>query len=149
MKNKVWRILFVLSCLIVLSGLLTSCLSIRYRIYYPVKDNYIEVSGVVIYMEYSDDHTELYIAFSDMDCKLDDRSFEIVGENLRIVEKNGIDDKIKIGDRVTFITAPKYFGDGYVMPIVAISANGESLLDFDEGFKNFMDYLNIRVPDGE
>lgn len=149
MKNKVWRILFVLSCLIVLSGLLTSCLSIRYRIYYPVKDNYIEVSGVVIYMEYSDDHTVLYIAFSDMDRKLDDRSFEIVGENLRIVEKNGIDDKIKIGDRVTFVTAPKYFGDGYVMPIVAISANGESLLDFDEGFKNFMDYLNIRVPDGE
>lgn len=149
MKNKVWRILFVLSCLIVLSGLLTSCLSIRYRIYYPVKYNYIEVSGVVIYMEYSDDHTVLYIAFSDMDRKLDDRTFEIVGENLRIVEKNGIDDKIKIGDRVTFVTAPKYFGDGYVMPIVAISANGESLLDFDEGFKNFMDYLNIRVPDGE
>lgn len=149
MKNKVWRIWFVLSCLIVLSGLLTSCLSIRYRIYYPVKDNYIEVSGVVIYMEYSDDHTVLYIAFSDMNRKLDDRSFEIVGENLRIVEKNGIVDKIKIGDRVTFVTAPKYFGDGYVMPIVAISANGESLLDFDEGFKNFMDYLNIRVPDGE
>ena len=149
MKNKVWRILFVLSCLIVLSGLLTSCISIRYRIYYPVKDNYIEVSGVVSYMKYSDDHTELHIAFSDMDRKLDDRSFEIVGENLRIVEKNGIDDKIKIGDRVTFVTAPKYFGDGYVMPIVAISANGESLLDFDEGFKNFMDYLNIRVPDGE
>ena len=149
MKNKVWRIWFVLSCLIVLSGLLTSCLSIRYRIYYPVKDNYIEVSGVVIHMMYSDDHTVLYIAFSDMDRKLDDRTFEIVGENLRIVEKNGIDDKIKIGDRVTFVTAPKYFGDGYVMPIVAISANGESLLDFDEGFKNFMDYLNIRVPDGE
>ena len=149
MKNKVWRILFVLSCLIVLSGLLTSCLSIRYRIYYPVKDNYIEVSGVVIHMKYSDDHTELCIAFSDMDRKLDDRSFEIVGENLRTVEKNGIDDKIKIGDRVTFVTAPKYFWDGYVMPIVAISANGESLLDFDEGFKNFMDYMNIRVPDGE
>lgn len=149
MKNKVWRIWFVLSWLIVLSGLLTSCISIRYRIYYPVKDNYIEVSGVVIYMEYSDDHTVLYIAFSDMDRKLDDRSFKIVGENLLIVEKNGIDDKIKIGDRVTFVTAPKYFGDGYVMPIVAISANGESLLDFDEGFKNFMDYLNIRVPDGE
>lgn len=149
MKNKVWRIWFVLSCLIVLSGLLTSCLSIRYRIYYPVKDNYIEVSGVVIYMKYNKDHTELHIAFSDMDRKLDDRSFEIVGENLRIVEKNGIDDKIKIGDRVTFVTAPKYFGDGYVMPIVAISANGESLLDFDEGFKNFMDYMNIRVPDGE
>lgn len=90
MKNKVWRIWFVLSCLIVLSGLLTSCLSIRYRIYYPVKDNYIEVSGVVIYMKYNKDHTELHIAFSDMDRKLDDRSFEIVGENLRIVEKNGI-----------------------------------------------------------
>ena len=147
MKNKVCRILFVLASLIILSELLTSCISIRYRIYYPVKDNYIEVSGVVSYMKYSDDHTELYIAFSDMDRKLDDRSFEIVGENLRTVEKNGIEDKIKIGDRVTFVTAPKYFGDGYVMPIVAISANGESLLDFDEGFKNLMDYMNIRVSE--
>ena len=32
----------------------------------------------------------------------------------------------------------KYFGDGYSMPIVSISVNGEVLLSFDEGFENLM-----------
>ena len=65
----------------------------------------------------------------------------IVGENLEIVKANRIDDKLKIGEQITFITAPKYFGDGYVMPIVAISISGENMLDFEEGYKNLLDWL--------
>lgn len=39
------------------------------------------------------------------------------------------------------MTAPRYFGDGYVMPIVAISVDGEQLLDYEEGYANFMEWL--------
>ena len=39
------------------------------------------------------------------------------------------------------MTAPKCFGDGYVMPIVAVSVDGEVLLEFEEGFENFLEHL--------
>lgn len=64
-----------------------------------------------------------------------------MGKNLLIVRENKIDEKIEIGDRIEFITAPKYFGDGYVMPIAEITVNGEKLLAFEEGFPNFLDWL--------
>ena len=48
---------------------------------------------------------------------------------------------MKEEDEVVFITAPRHFGDGYVMPIVAISINGESLLDFNDGYANLMNWL--------
>ena len=51
---------------------------------------------------------------------------------MQLVLKNGISEKIKLGDTVEFVTAPRYFGDGYVMPIVAISVEGEQLLDYEE-----------------
>ncbi|HIV47949.1 MAG TPA: hypothetical protein H9749_09110, partial [Candidatus Acutalibacter stercorigallinarum] len=68
-------------------------------------------------------------------------AFKIVGDNVQIVLENGISEKIKLGDTVEFVTAPRYFGDGYVMPIVAISVDGEQLLDYEEGYANFMEWL--------
>ena len=76
---------------------------------------------------------------------LDDKFFKIVGRSLEIVKANKIDDKLKIGKTITIITAPKYFGDGYVMPIVAISINGEDLLDFEEGYNSLLDWLSNGV----
>ena len=58
-----------------------------------------------------------------------------------IVQNNGIEQKINVGDRVEFVSAPRYFGDGYVMPIVQISVDGEELLSFDTGFVNLNDWL--------
>ena len=109
--------------------------------YYSQKENYISVTGTVSSIKYSEDATALYIDFYELSPVLDDTCFKIVGENLEIVKANRIDDKLKIGEQITFITAPKYFGDGYVMPIVAISISGENLLGFEEGYKNLLDWL--------
>ena len=81
-------------------------------------------------------------ALSELSPVLDDTCFKIVGENLKISQANEIDAKLKAGEQVSFITAPRYFGDGYVMPIVAISINGENLLDFEEGYQNLLDWLS-------
>ena len=94
-----------------------------------------------VYVINSSERSGLYIDFSDLNPSLDDTCFKIVGENLKIVRKNGIEEKLKEEDEVVFITAPRYFGDGYVMPIVAISINGESLLDFNDGYANLMNWL--------
>lgn len=115
---------------------------IKMEKYYSDKSNYINATGIVTHISYNEDQSLLCFGFSDLDPQFDDNSFKIVGDNLLIVRQNGIDEKIKIGDQVSFITAPKYFGDGYIMPIVEISVNGEELLDFEEGFANLLKWLD-------
>ena len=50
--------------------------------------------------------------------------------------------KVQLGTTVSFMTAPRYFGDGYIMPIVEISVDGEELLSFEEGYENLLKWLS-------
>ena len=134
-----------------IAALLLTCLMIsimagctydqREAAYYAQQENFVTVSGIVTQVKYNDDKSVLYFAFEDMTEQFSDNSFKIVGENLKIVQQNGIDEKLNVGDEVTFVSAPRYFGDGYVMPIVAISIGEDSLLDYEEGYPNFMEWL--------
>lgn len=135
------RIVFVIliSYLIIFS---TSCAGKEMKEYYSQKSNYISAEGIVTHISYNEDKTALYLGFSDLNPQFDDNSFKIVGDNVPIVQQNGIDDKIKKGYKVNFITAKRYFGDGYVMPIVEISINDEELLSFEEGFFNLLKWLD-------
>ena len=135
-------IVFILA--LCLAFLLSSCFgyTLKEKMYYSQKDNYVNAIGTIDHIAYTDDLTELYLGFTDLTPRFDGPTFKIVGDNLSIVEDRGITQKIKVGDRVEFITAPEYFGDGYVMPIVAISINGEELLTFDEGFPNLLKWLS-------
>ena len=58
--------------------------------------------------------------------------------NATILKEAGIEEKLTPGVVFTFISAPKYFGDGYWCPIVGLEINGEVLLDFEIGYKNLM-----------
>lgn len=130
-------------CVCITVIVLCSCNSPEKIKYYSQKENYISVTGTVSNINYNEDSTALYIDLSESSPVLDDTCFKIVGENLKIVQSNRIDDKLKTGEQISFITAPKYFGDGYVMPVVAISIGGENLLDFEEGYKNLLDWLAV------
>lgn len=123
---------------------LSSCNSANKQKYYSEKENYIKATGTISYISYNEDLTALYLDFSELNPAFDDTCFKIVGDNLLIVREKGIDDKLIIGDQVAFVTAPKYFGDGYVMPIVAISVNGESLLEFEDGYTNLQNWLGMK-----
>ena len=138
LKNVKW--LFVVLAML-LPLMLTSCMQKRMEKYYTKTENYIVVKGTVSHIKYSEDGTELYLGFEEMEPKCDDNSFKIVGKNLDIVKENGIDEKIHMGDRVSFMTAPEYFGDGYVMPIVGIAVDGETLLEFSDGYGHFIEWL--------
>ena len=128
-----------LLCLLVFS---TSCTARKMKDYYSQKSNYVNATGIVTHISYNEDRSALYLGFSDLNPQFDDNSFKIVGDNLPIVQQHGIDEKIEIGDQVDFITASRYFGDGYVMPIVEISINEEELLSFEEGVPNLLKWLD-------
>lgn len=128
-----------LLCFLVCS---TSCTARKMKDYYSQKSNYVNATGIVTHISYNEDRSALYLGFSDLNPQFDDNSFKIVGDNLPIVQQNGIDGKIEIGDQVDFITAARYFGDGYVMPIVEISVDKEELLNFEDGFANLLKWLD-------
>ena len=143
MKRFSVKVIGLITTLCILLAFLCSCQSHQDKIrYYSEKENYISVTGIVQHIKYSEDSSELYIGFSELSPVLDDDCFKIVGNNLKIVQNSKIDEKLKIDDEISFITAPKYYGDGYVMPIVAITINGEELLEFDEGYENLIDWLS-------
>lgn len=139
MKRRKLLVLFI--CVIIVLAVFCSCKAERIE-YYSEKENYIDATGTVVFINYNEDATALYLEFSDLSYRFDDACFKLVGENLRIAQENGIDDKLILGEQVAFKTAPRYFGDGYVMPIVAIYIDGECLLDFETGYTNLLDWLS-------
>ncbi len=115
---------------------------VHHRIeYYSDDNNYVTVTGTVSYLQYSDDGERLYLSFDDLSVVFQESTFVIKGENLRLLQKNGIDEIIKLGTQVTFISATQIFWDGYDMPIVGLSVNGESLLEFEDGKANLLALL--------
>ena len=51
------------------------------------------------------------------------------------------DEHIQVGKTATFITAPKYYGDGYVMPIVSLSIDNQHILEYEIGFPSLLNWL--------
>lgn len=142
MKKKIKGTVIVIALLHLL--ILCACDSEKKEQYYSEKNNYVNATGIVTHIKYNESEDMLYLGFSDLKPTFDDDTFKIVGDNLSIVQANGIDEKIAIGTEMEFVTAPKYYGDGYVMPIVAITVDGEQLLEFEEGYVNFLKWLEVR-----
>ena len=111
-------------------------------VYYSQRGNYVVATGTVDFINYTGD--QLIIGFSDMSENFEDDCFAIAGANMDVVLRNGIKNKLTMGDTITFVAAPKVFGDGYVIPIVSITIEGQTILEFEEGYQNLLKlkYLN-------
>ena len=104
--------------------------------YYADESNYITAVGTVCHIRYTDDGEELYLGISGLGSEFADVNFRIIGDGLTAAQGRGIDEKLQTGDEVTIVCAPSYFGDGYVVPIAALTVHGETLVEFDEGFES-------------
>ena len=144
MKRTIFKLKKIIPIILLLNIMVffNSCTKQIMNEYYSQKSNYVNASGIVAHISYNNDKSALYLGFSDLNPRFDDDSFKIVGDNLLIAQNNGVDKKIRIGDRVDFITAPRYFGDGYVFPIVGLSINNDELLNFENGFYNLLKWLD-------
>lgn len=119
--------------------------------YYSQKSNYITATGTVSHIAYNDEKDTLYYGFSNVEYHstpaypyhFEYYDFKIVGKNFEIVQEQNIEEKIEIGNEITFIAAPRYFYDGYAIPIVGISIGNEEILEFNEGVDNLLVYLAV------
>ena len=136
-------ILFLILLFMMLVAGVEACYTVQEAAYYSKKSNFITATGNVSYIKYNEDKNRLYMAFPEDNETLKWITYHIADENLRIVQERGIDEKMKLGDSVTIGYGPRVFGDGYSIPVVQISVNGEELLSFEEGYPNLMKKYGI------
>lgn len=141
--KKVVRQSAILLLLLVILLLTTSCFRISMVPYYKDKANYQTYEGTLTEIFYHEvgKQTLLYLVIEDQQPSLSDRTFSLERENMTLAVENGIDE-LEPGTKVSFVTAPKYYGDGYVMPLVGLSANGITYLDAEIGIDNWIKMLD-------
>ena len=140
MKKCNKPLLFLMIIFLVFTAV--SCANVKSKKieYYSNKDNYIEATGTINYVFFDDENGSVYLGFSDLSETFDDDCFKITGHNYSIII-NDYKELIEIGKTASFVTAPKYFGDGYVMPIVSLTIEDSCLLEYEVGISNFLDWL--------
>ena len=126
----------------VLCVLLASCKSSKIVDYYSDPDNYVTASGTITYVNCDEDNEVVYLGFSDLSPSFSDSCFKISGKNYELICESGLLETLTLGQQVTFMSAPKYFGDGYVMPIVWITVDDNTYLNFEEGMANLIAELS-------
>ena len=139
MKKSNKTLLFIMLCLLILVTASCSNRNKEKIDYYSSDENYIEVTGVIDHIEFDDEHEILYLGFTDLSQKLDDNCFKVVGDAYSIMV--AYKEHIQIGKTATFVTAPKYYGDGYVMPIVSLSLDDQNILEYEIGFSSLINWL--------
>ena len=107
--------------------------------YYMDTNNYITEEAVVDTITYDKKLEYIGIRLSDISDAYQGERFIIEGKNLDIVLANGILEKIEPNSVIEFTSAPAFFGNGYLMPIVQLSIDGETLLSFEEGYANLLE----------
>ncbi len=105
------------------------------------KDNYVKASGTVEFISYSNYQDHYNLTLTDMTEDFPDSNFSIEGKNFFTAKENGTTYKVIKGTKIDFVSIRRFFGDGYTLPIVALSVNGEELLSFEEGYQNYLEWL--------
>lgn len=138
---KKLRLMRLLTTLLIVALLLTlcGCYNAREKAYYANSDNFITDTATVEKLEYNPNEGYLILWLTDINEVYSDSTFVVRGDNAAVLIENGVLDKVGVGDKITYISAPGCYSNGYMFPIVGLSVNGEELLSFDTGHENLME----------
>ena len=136
------RIIIFVIMLFAIIGLLL-LLSLQFSIkeeynYYKNVNNYVYASGQLDNYRFYED--SLYISINDLNYEFSRNKFRLEGENVNLLKQRGFEQYMTPKVNIEIATAPRYFGNGYKMQIVALSIDGYTLLEFEEGYDNLMDW---------
>lgn len=137
MKNYCLRFLFAglaVAFYISLSG----CYSVCEKAYYSDIKNYITEEATVDNIIYNEEENYIVLWLSEIDPSYQSGDFIIRGENVTLAIENGILHTLKVGDIIEYTSAPRYFGDGYFMPIIGLSIGDKEILEVEKGYHNLL-----------
>ena len=141
-RNWIMKIIIFVIMLFAIIGLLL-LLSLQFSIkeeynYYKNVNNYVYASGQLDNYRFYED--SLYISINDLNYEFSRNKFRLEGENVNLLKHRGFEQYMTPNVNIEIATAPRYFGNGYKMQIVALSIDGYTLLEFEEGYDNLMDW---------
>ncbi len=108
--------------------------------YYSDKSNYITLTATILKWDITGTRITIRVSnILEYPSSQDEwEVFEIVGDNVDIVMKKGIESFLKEGKEIQFVTAPEDFWDSYTQPIVALTIDGVVLLEQEIGIENYL-----------
>ncbi len=110
--------------------------------YYKQQENYIMCTGIIKEISCTEDLSKICIEIENIEPnEFQNNKFYICGKGKDIVESNGIYQDLKTGDKIKFMSASRFYGDEYVVPIVYLEKEGEIYLTFHDGYNAFMEIL--------
>ena len=143
MKRTTVKKAAVIGCLILFAAAVcVSFVPVKKLAYYAKRESYAGGGGVLTYIKEDEETGTLYLAFEGTDAPYGENdTFKLIPENYRIAKEAGLKEKLLPGAEATFVSAPRCFGDGYVLPIVSITVDGVAYLSFEEGYGNLNQWL--------
>lgn len=111
------------------------------REYYSDAENFGIYTGELVgYTLNSDDErVVLHVKGWDVEYPEYVESFKIEGESYKTIDIAIRMGELKQGDNITFVSATRIFGNGYMPPMVALRVGERSLLELEQGYKSFME----------
>ena len=136
MKHRIFALsfLFCMTLFVSVSG----CYASREKAYYSNRDNFITEEAIVENIIYIQESNKIVLWLADIDPSYQAKEFMISGNNASEAIENEIMSKVNIGDTIIFTSAPRYFGNGYFMPIIGITIENTEILNMETGYQNLM-----------
>ena len=107
--------------------------------YYSNNDNYTYLSGEVVKLKEDIIYVNIITDNSDF------RMYASGYLDFQIYTKNNLQEVIFVGDNVIFVSAPEYFYDSYILPIVYLEKEETVYLTFEEGKNNLLNWIDENI----
>lgn len=142
MKKTVALLLCTISILLFCGCNFNAPLKNKMLDYYTQDSNYVQVTGIIKTVEYHKETDELHIGIELLTDNhlfpyLDDAS---CGE-FTIVNWSLFEFDLEIDDAIVFISAPYYFYNGHIWPIVAVEKEDFEYLSYKKGKDNYLNWI--------
>jgi hypothetical protein len=142
MKKTVILMNCVLACLLLVSCDFNAPLRNKMINYYSQDSNYSDLTGVIRSIKPVKGTDELFLEIDllsenpDFSCNLETGYYEFV-----LVNRSAKDYDLKVNDTIVFTSAPMYFYNGHILPIIRIERNDSELLSFDAGKESYLNWI--------
>ena len=110
--------------------------------YYSQEENYLQLNGRIMSLQYNEGNDELFL---EIELNGDNHSFPTNAETgygeFALVSWSMYDFSLQENDVVAFSSAPMYFYNGHVLPIVQLEKNGQEYLSLTAGINRYTEWI--------
>ena len=112
------------------------------------EDNYHVIDATFCSYKETDDRIYLYVAvedklaFDSSEVNSEEIRLELVGDNCNVLSEALAQEEIREGDRITVKCSTWIYMDSTFYYVAELETQGRTLLSFDDGLNNIIEYVN-------